>query len=68
MIVKIITPTGYDYIKEEFLNYYIEQGYVVGLAEEIEETTKRCHKVFSCFRKKMLEDNKKIEKQLLSSF
>ncbi|OQA94517.1 MAG: hypothetical protein BWY23_02734 [Spirochaetes bacterium ADurb.Bin218] len=58
MMVRIITPTGYDYIKEDYLGYFIDKGYVLGLAEDIEETTKRCHKIFSCFRKKILEDKK----------
>jgi len=44
MLIRVVTPNGYDYIKEELLTHYVGQGYVLALAEDIERTRKRVQK------------------------
>jgi len=46
MLVRVITPKGYDYVKEELLRVFIDQGYVLALAESIEETKEKARKKF----------------------
>lgn len=46
MLVRVITPRGYDYVREELLRHFINQGYVLALAESIEETKERAQRKF----------------------
>jgi len=46
MLVRVITPKGYDYVKEELLKVFVEQGYVLALAENVEETKEKVRKKF----------------------
>lgn len=44
MMVRIVTPNGYDYVKESMLMHFVRIGYCLGLAETREETRKRLQK------------------------
>jgi len=52
-LVRVITSKGtYDYVDEDLLWLYIEQDYVVGLAENIEEARERMQKRFGAWMEK----------------
>ena len=46
MLLRVITPRGYDYVQESLLKAFIDQGYVLSLAEDVEETKVRARKRF----------------------
>jgi len=52
-MVRVITSRGtYDYVDEDLLWFYIEQDYVVGLAENIEEVRGRMQRRFGQWMEK----------------
>ena len=46
MLLRVITPRGYDYVKEELLGYFVDKGYVLTLMDNVEETKKRIARHF----------------------
>lgn len=55
-IVKVKTKKGYDYVKKEFLPFWIKQGYVIALAEGETLTIKKAKLYHSYYGISVIHD------------
>ena len=46
MLVRVVTPRGYDYVKEELLGHFVDKGYVLAIMDDVEEIKKRIARYF----------------------
>jgi len=61
MLVRVCTPRGYDYVQESLLKHFVETGYVLALAEDIEETKAKARKKFQAIFEKYFRKGREVQ-------